>query len=393
MKKSARPPGDGAFRRTELAAEPKSSRAMPAPCPSCAASIPATSTAVDVAITGIPFDQAVTNRPGTRFGPEAIRKASAAARLGSVSGRGSSIRSILCQSSTTAIAISTGAGRRMCQAHRRPCRRDHRWRRLAGELRRRSLRHLSAAARRTPKNMALCRWCTSTPTAMSSPTRAAVSITAPCSTRHSRRLDRPEPLDPDRHSHHLSGRAHLRHSTSSTPTGSCDRAASRSRRKSRRWSADHPAYLTFDIDCLDPAFAPGTGTPVPGGLSSHQALSILRGLKGVNFVGMDVVEVSPAYDHAEITALAGATIALEYSASGHGRKVRGRRSCRNDSLQAFRRDLAQYQASASRRRYQAMAATRIGRRKLPPGNGRCRNRASRSKRSDWPRITSAMSLP
>ena len=73
-----------------------------------------------------------------------------------------------------------------------------------------------------------------------------------------------------------------------------------------------PVYLTFDIDCLDPAFAPGTGTPVPGGLSSHQALSILRALEGVNFVGMDVVEVSPPYDHAEITALAAATIALEY---------------------------------------------------------------------------------
>jgi agmatinase len=75
---------------------------------------------------------------------------------------------------------------------------------------------------------------------------------------------------------------------------------------------DNPIYLTFDIDCLDPAFAPGTGTPVPGGLSSHQALSILRRLPRVNFIGMDLVEVSPPYDHAEITALAGATILLEY---------------------------------------------------------------------------------
>ncbi|KVT77655.1 agmatinase [Burkholderia ubonensis] len=74
---------------------------------------------------------------------------------------------------------------------------------------------------------------------------------------------------------------------------------------------DHPVYLTFDIDCLDPAFAPGTGTPVSGGLSSHQALEILRYLRGINLVGMDVVEVSPPYDHAEITSLAGATIAME----------------------------------------------------------------------------------
>lgn len=75
--------------------------------------------------------------------------------------------------------------------------------------------------------------------------------------------------------------------------------------------ADHPTYITFDIDCLDPSFAPGTGTPVCGGLSTHQALSILRELAGINVVGMDVVEVSPAYDVGEITALAGATIAFE----------------------------------------------------------------------------------
>ena len=73
---------------------------------------------------------------------------------------------------------------------------------------------------------------------------------------------------------------------------------------------DNPCYLTFDIDCLDPAFAPGTGTPVVGGLSTHQALGILRGLAGINLVGMDLVEVAPAYDVSEITALAGATLAL-----------------------------------------------------------------------------------
>jgi agmatinase len=70
-------------------------------------------------------------------------------------------------------------------------------------------------------------------------------------------------------------------------------------------------YLTFDIDCLDPAFAPGTGTPVAGGLSSAQALAILRKFVGLNIIGMDVVEVAPAYDHSEITALAAAQIAAE----------------------------------------------------------------------------------
>ncbi|GAL16859.1 agmatinase [Vibrio maritimus] len=74
---------------------------------------------------------------------------------------------------------------------------------------------------------------------------------------------------------------------------------------------DKPVYITFDIDCLDPAFAPGTGTPVCGGLNSDKVLKIIRGLAGVNVVGMDVVEVSPPYDQSELTALAGATIALE----------------------------------------------------------------------------------
>lgn len=77
---------------------------------------------------------------------------------------------------------------------------------------------------------------------------------------------------------------------------------------------DVPAYLTFDIDALDPAFAPGTGTPEIGGLASWQAQAILRRLQGVGFVGMDVVEVSPAYDIAEITALAAATVVWEYLA-------------------------------------------------------------------------------
>lgn len=79
--------------------------------------------------------------------------------------------------------------------------------------------------------------------------------------------------------------------------------------KIREVVGEQPTYLTFDIDCLDPAFAPGTGTPVAGGLSSIQALTIIRGLTPINLIGMDVVEVAPAYDHAEITAIAAATIA------------------------------------------------------------------------------------
>jgi agmatinase len=70
-------------------------------------------------------------------------------------------------------------------------------------------------------------------------------------------------------------------------------------------------YVTFDIDFIDPAFAPGTGTPVIGGFDTHTALELIRGMAGVRVIGADVVEVSPPFDHAEITALAGAGIAQE----------------------------------------------------------------------------------
>ncbi|WP_283147863.1 agmatinase [Silvimonas soli] len=87
-------------------------------------------------------------------------------------------------------------------------------------------------------------------------------------------------------------------------------------------TGNSPTYLTFDIDCLDPAFAPGTGTPVAGGLSSAQALDILRGLGPVNLIGADVVEVSPPYDHAEVTALAAAHIAADILCLMRAQKLR-----------------------------------------------------------------------
>lgn len=72
-----------------------------------------------------------------------------------------------------------------------------------------------------------------------------------------------------------------------------------------------PVYLTFDIDCLDPSVAPGTGTPVVGGLTTYCALQLIRGLKELDIIGMDLVEVSPIYDCSQITALAAATLGLE----------------------------------------------------------------------------------
>lgn len=81
--------------------------------------------------------------------------------------------------------------------------------------------------------------------------------------------------------------------------------------KIRRVVGNRPTYLSFDIDGLDPAYAPGTGTPVIGGFSTNFALQVLRGLEDIDIVGMDLVEVSPPYDPTGITALAGATIVHE----------------------------------------------------------------------------------
>jgi len=75
--------------------------------------------------------------------------------------------------------------------------------------------------------------------------------------------------------------------------------------------AGQPVYLSIDIDVLDPAHAPGTGTPEAGGLTSREVLGILRSLAGTRLVGADVVEVAPAYDHAEMTTVAAAHICYE----------------------------------------------------------------------------------
>lgn len=79
----------------------------------------------------------------------------------------------------------------------------------------------------------------------------------------------------------------------------------------KRIVGDSPVYVTFDVDCLDPAFAPGTGTPEIGGMTSYEALQMIRGLAGLNIIGADVVEVSPPFDPTGSTALVGATMMFE----------------------------------------------------------------------------------
>jgi agmatinase len=90
-----------------------------------------------------------------------------------------------------------------------------------------------------------------------------------------------------------------------------DRGASAIADEIREVVGQAQVYLSFDIDILDPAFAPGTGTPEAGGWSSREAIAVIRGLAGIDLAGADVVEVAPAYDHAEVTAIAAANIVYE----------------------------------------------------------------------------------
>jgi arginase family enzyme len=77
-------------------------------------------------------------------------------------------------------------------------------------------------------------------------------------------------------------------------------------------AGNRPTYVSLDIDAADPAFAPGTGTPEVGGFTSYQLLELVRGLRRLNLVGFDLVEVNPAYDHGDITAILAANLAFEF---------------------------------------------------------------------------------
>lgn len=86
-----------------------------------------------------------------------------------------------------------------------------------------------------------------------------------------------------------------------------------------------PTFLTFDIDFVDPAYAPGTGTPEVGGFTSYEALSMVRALKDVNFIGMDIVEVAPCYDTSELTTYLAANIVYEFLSLLAAQKIAGKR--------------------------------------------------------------------
>ncbi len=264
---------------------------------------------VDIAVTGLPFDQAVTNRPGTRLGPRAIREASLLQPCDAPYGWGFDVLSEFAIADHGDMAFdyampSEVPGR--IEAH------------VAGILEAGAacialggdhsvtLGALRAhAARHGPLSVIQFDAHTDTwadddfdrvdhGTFLYKAVREGLVIPER-SVQIGIRTDNPDTLGfaiIDARAVHADG-----------PVAVAQRV--------REIVGGHPCYLTFDIDVLDPAFAPGTGTPVWGGLSSHQAAVMLRGLAGIDLKGGDVVEVSPPFDPAGITAVAGAHVATD----------------------------------------------------------------------------------
>lgn len=266
-------------------------------------------TGVDLAITGIPFDQAVTHRPGTRFGPRAIREASLLQPFDAPFGWGYSPLEELAivdygdlafdyarvadfpvdLTAHIAKILASGAGSVALGG-------DHYvtfpiLQAYAAKFGPISLVHFDAHSDTWPDNdMTRIDHGTMFYKAVKSGV-----IDPKTSIQIGIRTHNDDPLEIatiDAPEVHRIG-----------PEAVAARV--------RALVGTRPVYLTFDIDCLDPAFAPGTGTPVWGGLASWQTAAILRSLAGINLVGGDVVEVSPPYDTTGATAIAGAHVATE----------------------------------------------------------------------------------
>jgi agmatinase len=267
-------------------------------------------TGVDLAVTGIPFDQAVTNRPGTRLGPRAIRAASSLQPYDPPYGWDG-------YSPLEALAIADYGDMAFDYAH-------------TADVPARIEAHIGAILDAGAGAITL---------------GGDHSITLPILRAHAARHGPVALIQVDAHTDTWpdDDPARIDHGTfcyTAVKEGLIDVAASSHvgirtvvddnlgiaifdaravhetgpaeiAARARARAGDHPVYLSFDIDALDPAFAPGTGTPVWGGLSSAQAAIFLRELAGITLVGGDVVEVSPPFDHADITAVAAAHVAME----------------------------------------------------------------------------------
>ncbi len=265
-------------------------------------------TGVDLAVTGIPFDQAVTNRPGARLGPRAIREASALLAVDAPYGWGfeplldfaiadygdmafdyarvADVPAVI--EAHVAGILKAGAGAILLGG-------DHSI--SLPSLRAHHARHGPVALLQFDAHTDT--WADKDGSRIDHGTLfyKAVQeglIDADRSVQVGIRTDNPDTLG-----------LKILDAAEVHEVGAAATAA-----RIREVVGDAKVYLSFDIDGLDPAYAPGTGTPVWGGLTSAQAARILRDIAGIDLVGGDVVEVSPPFDHAGITALAGAHVAM-----------------------------------------------------------------------------------
>ena len=264
---------------------------------------------VDIAVTGIPFDQAVTNRPGTRLGPRAIREASALQSPDAPYGWGynplEAFSVVDYGDLAFDYAYTPGFPDRVT-AHIGGILEAGAASVVLGGDHSITLPILKAyAAKHGPISLIQVdahtdTWVDDDFSRIDHGTFAYKAIRQgivdpATSVQVGIRTDNPDTMGVniiDAREMHAAG-------------------AAAAAEKAKAIVGDRPVYLSFDIDGLDPAFAPGTGTPVWGGLSSAQAAVFLRGLAGINLVGGDVVEVSPPFDSGGITAVAGAHVATE----------------------------------------------------------------------------------
>ncbi len=268
-------------------------------------------TGADLAVSGIPFDQAVTNRPGARFGPRAIREASALMAGDAPYGWGYSPLDRFDVVDAGDMAFDYARAERvpgLIEAHVAGLIEKASGCLLLGGDHSTTLPSLRAHAARYGA-LSLIQidahpdtWTDDVPERVDHGTiiYKAVKEGLIGPTRSIQIGTRVEVEDEvDFGIRRIDARA--------VHTGGVEAAAA----QVLAAVGQHPVYLSFDIDALDPAFAPGTGTPVTGGLTSDQSGRLVRALAGVQLIGADVVEVSPPFDHAGMTALAAASIGYD----------------------------------------------------------------------------------
>lgn len=264
---------------------------------------------VDIAVTGIPFDQAVTNRPGARFGPRAIREASSLQAPDAPYGWGYDPMSRFAIADCGDMAFDYARVSEVpaaIQAHVDGILSQGAAAVMLGGDHSITLPILRAhAARHGP--VALVQFDAHTDTwADDDPMRIDHGTGFRKAVREGL-IDRDRSVQVGIRTHNPDTLGLAIIDAPELHRIGPEAAAGRIREA----VGDAPVYLSFDIDALDPAFAPGTGTPVWGGIASWQAAAILRGLAGIDLVGGDVVEVCPPYDIAGATAIAAAHVATE----------------------------------------------------------------------------------